>query len=194
MPDRDSVIRSIYGAWRLALLDPSGLNWFDVSIEGFWRSFFAAAIVAPFYALALVLNSEAAIAAAGVGALILVKGAAYILSFIAFPVVMIFLCRLLSLTNYVPYIVAVNWSAVIQMAAFLPFVLLGASGAVSAGVAGSLLIAVSMAVLFYAWFITTVALRVSGVTAVALVLVDLLLGIVIDAGSDRLLSGTTGLG
>ena len=140
------------------------------------------------------LNSEAAIAAAGVGALILVKGAAYILSFIAFPVVMIFLCRLLSLTNYVPYIVAVNWSAVIQMAALLPFVLLGASGAVSAGVAGSLLIAVSMAVLFYAWFITTVALRVSGVTAVALVLVDLLLGIVIDAGSDSLLSGTTGLG
>ena len=48
MPDHDSVIRSIYGAWRLALLDPSGLNWFDVSIEGFWRSFFAAAIVAPF--------------------------------------------------------------------------------------------------------------------------------------------------
>jgi hypothetical protein len=187
MPNRDSVIRSIYGAWRLAVLDPSGMAWFDLSIKGFWRSFFAAVIVAPFYALALVLSGDAAFAA-DAGAVILVKGASYVLSFIAFPVAMILLCRLLSLTpHYVAYIVAVNWSAVIQMAAFLPFVLLGASGAVSPGVAGSLLIAVSMAVLFYAWFITTVALRAHGATAVALVLVDLLLGIVIDAGSDRLL-------
>ena len=50
---------------------------------------------------------------------VFVKGIAYGLSWIVFPVAMIFLCRLLGLTEtYVPYIIALNWSAIIQTAIF----------------------------------------------------------------------------
>ena len=47
MPSLQEITASIYGAWRLALLDRSGMNWFNHSIEGFWRSFFVALLIAP---------------------------------------------------------------------------------------------------------------------------------------------------
>ena len=47
IPDQQEVIRSIYGAWRLPWLDRSGMGHFNLSVDGFWRSFFAAVLVAP---------------------------------------------------------------------------------------------------------------------------------------------------
>ena len=37
---RHEVLLSLYGVWRLFLRDPRGIEWLDVSIEGFWKSFF----------------------------------------------------------------------------------------------------------------------------------------------------------
>jgi hypothetical protein len=51
MPNQEEVLRSIYGAYRLAWLDRSGMSQLNLSVEGFWRSFFAAILVAPGYAL-----------------------------------------------------------------------------------------------------------------------------------------------
>ena len=53
MPDRQEVASSLYGAWRLACLDESGMGYFNISVEGFWRSFFAAVLLAPVYMLAI---------------------------------------------------------------------------------------------------------------------------------------------
>ena len=47
---------SIYGAYRLARLDAAGMSYFDTSVAGFWRSFFAAVIIAPFYAMLLAIR------------------------------------------------------------------------------------------------------------------------------------------
>ena len=37
------VSYGLFGAWRLAHLDRRGMEYFDTSIDGFWRSFWAAA-------------------------------------------------------------------------------------------------------------------------------------------------------
>ena len=42
---RHEVLLSLYGVWRLFLRDPRGIEWLDVSIEGFWKSFFCAVVV-----------------------------------------------------------------------------------------------------------------------------------------------------
>ena len=52
MPDREEVLGALYGAYRLARIDPAGMTYFNLSFEGFWRSFFAAVLVAPAYAVA----------------------------------------------------------------------------------------------------------------------------------------------
>ena len=50
------IVRSVYGAWRLAHLDPAGMTYFDRTEEGFWRSFRVAILVAPAYALLIALD------------------------------------------------------------------------------------------------------------------------------------------
>ena len=54
MPDHEEVLHSLYGAYRLAFLDRSGMSHFNLSVDGFWRSFFAAVLVAPGFALLVV--------------------------------------------------------------------------------------------------------------------------------------------
>ncbi len=47
---REAIV-SLYGAWRLARLDRRGFEVFDQTPAGAIRSFFAAVLVAPMYAL-----------------------------------------------------------------------------------------------------------------------------------------------
>src|ERR1700704_629737 len=41
------ISHATYGAWRLALFDAGGMRYFDRSLEGFWRSFRVALLLAP---------------------------------------------------------------------------------------------------------------------------------------------------
>ena len=50
------VLTALYGAYRLARLDVGGLRFFDITDQGFWRSFFAAALVAPLYLVLLLIR------------------------------------------------------------------------------------------------------------------------------------------
>ena len=50
------VVAALYGAYRLARFDPSGLALFDATIAGFSRSFFAAVLVAPVYLVLLLIR------------------------------------------------------------------------------------------------------------------------------------------
>ena len=76
---------SVYGAYRLARLDPNGLRFFDASPAGARRSFYAAAIVAPFYALMLAVGAPEP--ASDTLRFSLVEGIAYVLSWVAYPVI-----------------------------------------------------------------------------------------------------------
>lgn len=189
MPSREYVIRHIYGVWRLARLDPSGMGCFDVSIGGFWRSFFAAVVVAPFYA-ALVIPRVAHEIAAGVDVSLFigVELMVYAVGWAAFPIVMVLLARLLSLeAAYVPYIIAYNWSAVVQVGVFLPVTLLSESAVLSEGVSGLLVMIAVLAIWAYQWFIARVALGTTAFTAAGLVILDQLLGYLIARSADAII-------
>jgi hypothetical protein len=57
MIDLAAAYRGIAGALRLARLDPNAIHDFDDSIEGFWKSFQAAVIAAPLFALLILLRT-----------------------------------------------------------------------------------------------------------------------------------------
>ena len=44
MPLNQEVARSIFAAWRIARFDAGAMNYFNLTLEGFWRSFFAAGL------------------------------------------------------------------------------------------------------------------------------------------------------
>ena len=94
MPSALEITRALYGTWRLARLDRTGMTWFEATPEGFWRSFFAFAIVAPGYALLkLVEHIGDATLAASVPRIFMVDAIAYVVQIVAYPLAMLFLCR-----------------------------------------------------------------------------------------------------
>ncbi len=186
MPVGQEILNSVFGAFRLALLDASALRWFSLSLPGFWRSFAAAIVVAPPFALIVALRFDPQ----GMPAesYWLIESVTYVLGWAVFPLVMVPVCWALSLGgHYVSYIVVYNWSAVVQVAAILPVVVVDASGILPTLLSTLLGLLVTGALLFYQWFIARTALQAAPLVAMIVVTVDLLLALVVTLGVERLL-------
>ena len=186
MPSLAEVGRGIYGAWRLMLFDAGGMAYFDTSIDGFWRSFFAAVVVAPAYVVFVVVGlttAEAEVVDPAWAAL--VKGGAFVVSWVVFPAAAVFVTRLLGVTGrYIPLIVAYNWSNVPPLLILLPAEMLAASGSGIGETVGTLAL---LFILVYEWFVVRVALGVAGFTAVGIVVFDVVLGLIIQLSANGLL-------
>ena len=193
MPLRTEIFHSLYGAWRLLLLDRNGMGWFNLTVAGFWRSFLAAVIVSPFYFGTLDMGMQGAVEPEG---LLPVRTLQYAAGWISFPIIMIIVTRLMEWTDrYVSYIVAYNWSSVIMITVMLPVTLLDQAYRAPGprfDLFDALYYVVFMFTLFYSWFVAHTALRIGPFTAVAIVLLDLIVAFSISMGGSLLLAGGTG--
>ena len=174
-PDRQHVTRALYGGWRLARGDAQGMRWFAVDADGFWGSFFAAALVLPLHLAVVLILAEPDVLGAGT---LGVEAVLYTASWVDFPIVAIFLTRFLGLTRgYVPMIVATNWISVWQSLLMAPIQIVAGLGLLG-GFGDVLMLTGLVAVLVYQWFVTRLALGCPPGTAAAFVVVDLILGVV----------------
>lgn len=120
----DEVGRSLVGSWRLLQRRPDGIQLFDASWDGFWRSFGAILLTPPAVVVALAaerarigLGTDGAWFGNDIGLTLLVT-AACVVVFYAFPVLLAGVARRLGLTHgFVPFVVAHNWTS-----AFLAYV------------------------------------------------------------------------
>lgn len=184
----NEVAYSIHGAIRLAKFDASGLDYFGDSTEAFWKSFWAAVLIGPFFFLLLLLRYGETTTGGLFLHNIFLEMLAYAISWLAFPVVMAALSKSLGCeARYVRYIVAYNWCGVIQNGIYLPIAILGFVGVLSTGLANLLALVAICWVLVYTYFVTRNALGVNGTTAMGIVFMDLMLGIVIDMVASRFL-------
>ncbi len=180
MPSFRDIVYGIYGAWRVALRDPGAMTYFDRTAEGFWKSFFAAVIVAPGYALILLFDLSQVEVEAGALRIFLVQSCAFVIGWAAFPIAVHHVCGLIDKKEaFIGYIVAFNWGKVIQIAVFLPAIGLIALDILPGSWGGLLRWAVLFLVLGYEWLITRTALGVSAMGAVGFVVLDLVIDLVI---------------
>ena len=182
----DYAMRGIYGAWILARRDGAltAPAYFDLTWEGFWRSFMAPLALLPLHLLTVAVQN---VEADSIDAELLSGGIAY-LGFIAlWPLVVIPVARGFGLgAHYVTYIVAYNWSTVIIMAFVLP---VSALIAMAPGqVAGLLALALVVGSLAYVWVVTRRTLHAPPSLAFAVIVLDLLLTLALDGGADWLAS------
>lgn len=181
----DEIRRALEGAFILARLDVSGLERFDVSVDGFWKSFAAALLVAPAYAVLIAEQYVMRGSEAPLGSILTVELLSFVATVIAFPIVAIVLTRLLGLGGrYVPLVVAANWSTVPQITLVLAALVLAN---VVPGARGALFGAATIAAMIYSWFVIRTALGTTGMIAFGLLVVDVILSLSIDAATDRLL-------
>jgi hypothetical protein len=161
------------------------MSHFNLSVDGFWRSFFAALLVAPGYALLVAQDLIGRPEAVSPAWAFVVETLGYTILVAAFPLVAIVVTHLLGLSrNYAALIIAANWAQVIQMGAFLLAVALGF---VLPGLASFTVPLATVAILVYQWFVFRTALDTTSGIAIALVLVDLLVNAAISATADSLL-------
>lgn len=175
IPTAEEIRQSLTGAWLLFRRDPAGMGNFSLTIEGFWRSFFAALLAAPAYIVLVMGRSDVGGATSWPGEIL-----AYLVGWAAFPVIAIFLTRLLQLSHkYVPLIIASNWAAVLQILFFVAVLL--ASRIFPQGLQSFLLLIATVIVLSYQWFVVRTALETTAMIALGLVVVDFLISTVIGA-------------
>jgi hypothetical protein len=187
MPPLQEIVSSLFGAWRLARFDPAGIGFINASIEGARRSFFAAAIVAPAYALMLAVRFSGLDQETDAARFVIAETIAYVLSWVAYPLAMVPVSRALGrFDRYAGYVSAYNWSLVLQNALVLPLVILSASGLLPGGLIQMLWLFAIIAITAYVWFIARTALAISGTAAIGIVALDFVLSFLISGAADGL--------
>jgi len=176
------IIRSVYGSWRLACGKPSGMQWFDNSPGGVWRSFWGPALVLPGV---LALQAMDGTFANDIGFTLVIQVISFVIGCTAFPLAVARISDEIGCAeNFPRYLVAYNWSAVIQISALVPVSLLAW---LMPGTPMALLsLIVTVGLLFYQAYIARVALGVTYLAAGLLVLLDLLIGTLVQTAAERI--------
>jgi hypothetical protein len=179
---------ALTGCLRLARGDRGGLSCFDRSLDGFWRSFRAAVICYPLYLVLLAMRvSVAEWQTSGGWRIVMVETIGYVVAWVAFPLLMLNVVRWIGREHrFFEFMVPYNWCQVPQSALFVLVGLESASGILSIQASQAIDIVAALATLVYEWFIARVALDTTGLVAVFVVLVDLVLGVLISHVTGRL--------
>ncbi|MBL4801671.1 MAG: hypothetical protein JKY45_07225 [Emcibacter sp.] len=167
MEQKQSLInhfaQSLTGAWELVKLNPRAMDYFDKSADGFWKSFWAIALVAPVFFLGLNISYDAAVAQGHQISL-----TAHVVEFLfrlpLIALVMIFFTRFLRIdAHYSDMIIAFNWLWVIANYILLPLSMLISMNILPIEVATLGVVAIAIYLeLYVTWFLYKVSLKVSG--------------------------------
>ena len=164
---------ALYGAWRLAHFDPGGMHYFDRSIAAFWRSFQVAVLGAPLWIIILWVNLAPMHIGGSWTRVVIAETIGYVIGWVAYPLAAFYLTRFIDRQqDYVGFIVALNWSQLLQLAVLTPAHVIASTGLLSFDLNLVLVLGAVLACLVYEWFITRTALRLSGLGAVGFVVID----------------------
>lgn len=167
---------ALLGTLILARGDARGLANFDASLGGFWRSYRAAAISYPLYMGLTLWHLGGGVS----WRIAIVETIGYVVSWTAFPLVMLSLCRRFDRDDhFFGFMTAYNWCQVPQIVLFAAIAAAEAVGAVGEGPAAAIGLAAAAAVLVYEWFVARVALDVSVPAAIVVVAVDVSLAAIV---------------
>lgn len=175
------VAEGLYGATRLAMGDGRGIQFFGDTLEAFWKSFWAAAVAAPLYALVIGIDLATASVSSGPIRIVSIELVAYVAAWTAFPLVMHYVAEFIDREeHYIRYICANNWSRVLQVALFLFVSALLALELMPHALAVIVSLAVNIAIFVYQWWVARVGLEIGRGGAVGIVVLDFVIGLILN--------------
>lgn len=174
--------KSIRGALRFARLDVDGIEDFNVSLDGFWRSFTAAVLCLPGYLY--LVASDGDLAKIDPAKMWVVQTIAYTLAWTAWPLMSFYMTRAFDRGDrHLAYIIVYNWAQVIGYYAIVLVIVLFGEGDMGRWV----FTIVYFVVLAYEWFIAWKLLDIPVGGAVGVQFLNVLLGLAIFSAKDMLL-------
>ena len=147
------------------------------SLDDFWRSFRAAVVAFPLSLLMLALVPHGFEVT---GKLIVADILGYICTWTAFPLIMVFVAeRMQVFPHYQRFIIATNWANLLQGAVFTFVVLVNTTGIMPDAISAMLFMGAWFWILLFKWRLARHGLGIAHFPAVAIVLLDLALRLVI---------------
>ena len=170
--------KALWGAWRFATLDRAAIQFFDNTPDAFWKSFHAAWLAMPAYALLVLLGFTQHPVDTGAFRFLSVELISYVIGWVLFPLIMVaFTDTAKCARNYFRFITAWNWSIVLQAYLFLGVSVFSASGTVPDNLGGLVSLVATLAIFFYQGFIAKTTLDVTVGVAFLAVVIDLAIAI-----------------
>jgi len=192
---RDEISASLAAAARLFAQDPSGMRGFDLSVDGFFRSFRAIVLILPLLPIVLIAERQMILAGRGMDpaafpdvAFVVWRVLFVAIDWVSLPLLMLVILRDMRLGGrYVAFVVAHNWSQVLSAALLsIPWL---AYGLGIIGATGAFFVQLVLIVVWarYAWFVAKTSLGTTGVVAAGIVVLEFATGLLIDRLGMRVL-------
>ncbi len=165
------ILYSLTAAWKLVQINPRAMEYFDLSSDGFWKSFWAVALIIPVFVLNLVYVSDTETPQPIVSSLIYLVTALPVTA-----VVMYYFTRFLNISDhYSSMIIAYNWLSALTFNIVVIVTLLVITIFPASEMAGIVI----MIIRFYfggyvAWFMYTKSLRISGWLAIGVLIFEVI--------------------
>jgi len=99
------ILRSLTGAWKLVNVNPKSMDYLDLSSDGFWKSFWALAVMTPAFLLEIIYGAQAEASQP-----LVTKTIYFVVSLPLTAIVMLYFTRFMKIsTNYAAMVIAYNW-------------------------------------------------------------------------------------
>jgi hypothetical protein len=188
MLSANEILHGLTGVWRIVMGDPEARTHFNISLDGFYRSFWALALAVPvvfFSSTSLWRLAREVDPTDGTDftSFAVVQLGGTIIYWALYLAAMIAVARQLKLgAHYTAYVVTFNWGALFTSVLFALPLFLYSVGIV--GARGSMALTLP-ALGILAWYRWRIAREVLGATApmtVAILVLDFTLGVILDQG------------
>ena len=191
IPTLGETLLALAGLWRFAREGAPALRWFDRSLDGFWRSFRAAAIAYPLYLVLLTMRvSVAEWQRSGGLQIVIVETIAYVIAWVAFPLALYYIvARAGRLLPYVDFVIVYNWINIPWAVVGLAIALLGRIGLIGDTTEQVLMAIFELGILCFEWFIARQTLRLGGLACAGLVALDFAILIVVESLRVEIFAG-----
>ncbi|MEC9345312.1 MAG: hypothetical protein VYB54_03730 [Pseudomonadota bacterium] len=134
VPSLPEIARALFATWRIARGDRGAVAYLPNTPDAVWKSFFAAVLLAPFWAVVIWAMATAAWADYEPLPVALINLASYAAAWLVWPVLSHEIARFGGcLDNWCRYVVAYNWSEIWIMMLRLPIVAVMAGGLLDTG-------------------------------------------------------------
>lgn len=166
---------------RLARGDAAALQAFDVARAGMIRSFYAALVAAPFYAILVVTRLDGTEGIELSPRNLIIETIAYVMGWTAFPLAAYYMIRALDrLDRFDLFITAYNWSNLALTLVYVPIAVIVGNDLLPGIIGSTLGIATMLAMIYFQWFIARAALGIAPLPAAGIIALDVALALTIN--------------
>jgi len=180
---------AVMGALRLARFDEKGTLFFNATVQGFWNSFWGAAIIAPLYFLEVTVRGFYGHMPDMSLRYVSLEIIMFAMSWVAFPLAMVYVCRVLGWSQrFLIFGVANNWADVVVSMFALPIQIAITLGALSGSAMSFMLALIIVYSLGLSWFVARHTLAINAMAATAVVVMSVFINFFIRYWGALLMS------